>query len=304
MQDAAAVLLLECWPQASAALSNVSELTDVVKQTQVLREELLAKYTELPSELVKVMLSRFIVNGAVPVTLDDIKALLNNVFAQMRAEIRDAHTAATHTAPSLQSTDPLADPRFQLWMWRGRSYVPEGWRFPATDVKATWNLWHFGHMHENRPLRYLKKVDLVNASQITVWSKCRGVMKTIAAEMVEMKLVQSLEEVEKLSAIDSSTAFDQAIVQLMEKVKAGSTRGRGRWMEMSIQTLYDHVGKLRAKKRKRQEKDDAQTSSLAAGGRKTAAICDAADAAESMSESVMMSCACRKRDDVVCMQKA
>ena len=32
-------------------------------------------------------------------------------------------------------------------------------------------------------------------------------------------------------------------------------------------------------------------------GRKTAAMCEAADAAESMSESVMMSCACRKRDE-------
>ena len=248
------------------AMSN--ELTDVVKQTQVLREELLAKCTELPSELVNVMLSRFIVNGAIPVTMDDIKALLNNVLTQMRAEIRDALPAATHTPASPESTDPLADPRFQLWMWRGKMHmVPEGWRFPSTDVKATWNLWHFGHVHERiRPLRYLKKADLINASQITVWSKCRSVMKAIATEMVEMKLVQSLEEVEKLSAVDSSAAFDRAIVQLMEKVKAGSTRGRGRWMEMSIPTLYDHVGKVRERKRKRQEEGDAQTGRLAAGG--------------------------------------
>jgi hypothetical protein len=240
------------------AMSN--ELTDVVKQTQVLREELLSKCTELPSELVNVMLSRFIVNGAIPVTMDDIKALLNNVLTQMRGEIRDALPATTHTHASPVPTDPLADPRFQLWMWRGKMHmVPEGWRFPSTDVKATWNLWHFGHVHERiRPLRHLKKADLVNASQITVWSKCRGVMKAIAAEMVEMQLVHSLEEVEKLSAVDSSAAFDRTIVQLMEKVKAGSTRGRGRWMEMSIPTLYDHVRKVRERKRKRQEAGDEE----------------------------------------------
>jgi hypothetical protein len=249
-----------------------NELTDVVRQTQVLREELLAKCSELPSELVNVMLSKFTVNGAIPVTVDDIKAMLNNVLTQMRAELRNALPATTHTPASPEPIDPLADPRFHLWTWRGEMHmVPEGWRFPSTDVKATWNLWHFGHVHERiRPLRHLKKADFVNASQITVWSKCRGVMKAIAAEMVEMKLVQSLEEVEKLSGVDSSAAFDRAILQLMEKVKAGSTRGRGRWMEMSIPTLYDHVGKVR-RKRKRQdaqqeeEEEVAQTDRLAEG---------------------------------------
>ena len=242
------------------AMSN--ELTDVVKQTQVLREELMTKCSELPSALVNVMLSRFTVNGAIPVTVDDIKALLNSVLIQMRAELRDALPAATHTPAASQPLDPLADPRFHLWTWRGKMHmVPEGWRFPSTDVKATWNLWYFGHVQERiRPLRYLKKADLMSSSQITVWSKCRGVMKAIAEEMVDMKLVQSIEEVEKLTAIDSAAAFDRAIVQLIEKVKAGATRGRGRWMEMSIPTLYDYLGHVRKRKRKRQEEEGRRSA--------------------------------------------
>jgi hypothetical protein len=235
------------------ALSN--ELTDVVTQTQVLRQELLAKCTELPSELVNVMLSRFTVNGAIPVTVDDLKTLLNSVLTQMRVELREALPAAAPTPHSLQHGDPLADPRFQLWTWKGRLHmVPEGWRFPSTDVKSTWNLWHFGHVEDRvRPLRYLKKIDLVGASQYTLWSKCRGVMKAIAAEMVEMKVVQTIEEVEKMSAAESTTAFDGAITQLMEKAKAGSTRGPRRWTEMSISTLYDRLSPVRERKRKRQE---------------------------------------------------
>jgi hypothetical protein len=236
----------------------------VVKQTQVLREELMTKCSELPSALVNVMLSRFTVNGAIPVTVDDIKALLNSVVTQMRAELRNALPATSHTPATSQPLDPLADPRFHLWTWRGKMHmVPEGWRFPSTDVKATWNLWYFGHVQERiRPLRYLKKADLMTSSQITVWSKCRGVMKAIAEEMVDMKLVQSVVEVEKLTAIDSAAAFDRAIVQLIEKVKAGATRGRGRWMEMSIPTLYDYLGDVRKRKRKRQEeeKEEVQTS--------------------------------------------
>ena len=98
----------------------------------------------------------------------------------------------------------------------------------------------------------------MNSSQITVWSKCRGVMKAIAEEMVDMKLVQSIEEVERLTAIDSAVAFDSAIVHLIEKVKAGATRGRGRWMEMSIPTLYDYLSSVRKKKRKRREEEEKE----------------------------------------------
>jgi hypothetical protein len=143
--------------------------------------------------------------------------------------------------------------------------VPEGWRFPSTDVKATWNLRHFGHVHERiRPLRHLKKADLMNSSQISVWSKCRGVKKAIVEEMVDRELVHSVEEVEKLTTIDSAAAFDRAIVQLIERVKAGATRGRGRWMEMSIPTMDDYLGSVRNRKRKREEeeKEEVQTDRL------------------------------------------
>ena len=66
-------------------------------------------------------------------------------------------------------------------------------------------------------------------------------MEAIAATMVEMKAVETVEAVTKLSATESADAFDVAVVQLMEKVRQGSTRGRGRWMEMAIGTLYNHL---------------------------------------------------------------
>ena len=76
-------------------------------------------------------------------------------------------------------------------------------------------------------------------------------MTAVADMMVEMKLVESRAAVTKLSAADSSAAFDKAIVALMERVKGGVTGQRGRWTEMAIPTLYEHVCNMR--KRKRQE---------------------------------------------------
>lgn len=208
------------------------------------------------------MLSKFSINGAIPVTMDNLKALLNDRFSQMKVDIRNAlppsnpiPTSALHNI-----TDCNLDPRFYLWAWGEQLHmVPQGWKLPSTDVKSTWNLWYFGHVHDKiRPLRHLKKADLAKGPQITQWSKANGVMKAIAQVMVDLKLVKSIEEVTKLSPEESSAAFDRAIVELMERVKKDSTRGRGRWMEMSISTLYDHICNLRQHnaKRKRDEQEE------------------------------------------------
>ena len=240
-------------------LSN--ELVDVAKQTEVLKDALLEKCSQLPAELVTVMLKRFSINGAIPVTLDDIKALLNNAVNQMRAEWRDAiPTAAGLSCPPDPLADPTGDPRFQLWQWGNALHmVPEGWRLPVVDVKATWHLWQYGHVEARiRPLRHLKKADLQGGGQVSLWSKTNGVMGSVAEMMVEMKLVEAVGDVRKLTAEQSSAAFDTVIVQLMEKVKEGSTRTRRRWMEMSIGTLYNHLQGVRGQRKRRRDRERQQ----------------------------------------------
>ena len=69
--------------------------------------------------------------------------------------------------------------------------------------------------------------------------------------MVDMDMAHSTVDVHRWSAEESSVAFDSAIVQLFERLKAGRTRTKGRWMEML--TLYNHTQPLRQeRKRKRQ----------------------------------------------------
>ena len=234
-------------------LAMANELNDMIKQTQLLKEALLARYAELPSQLVTVLLSKFSINGAIPLTVDDLTSFLDNAVSRMTSSLlavlpgpSPASAAASHNL-----MDSTSNPRFQLWAWGGKMHmVPEGWQFPTADIKAMWNMWYFGHVLDHiRPLRHLKKGDIAGASQVSAWSKTNGVMKAIAQVMVEMKLVESLEDVVKMSEIDSSDAFDRAIVVLMEQVKEGCTRARGRWMEMSVATLYDHIRSKRKRKR-------------------------------------------------------
>lgn len=245
------------------AVSN--ELTAVVQQTQLMKEALLSRCAELPSELASVLLSKFSINGAIPVTLDDMKALLTSAVNQMRGELRSAVPNPGHLPPA-PLNDPSLDPRFHLWSWGGRMHmVPHGWRFPSTDVKATWNLWHYGNVNSHiRPLRYLQKSDLMDASQVTLWSKSCGVMTSVAQVMVEMKEVQSIDDVQRLSQSASADSFDRAIVQLMEQVREGSTRGRRRWMEMSVPTLYALVRPIR-KRRREEERRQKEEKRLRKG---------------------------------------
>ena len=266
-------------------LSN--DMTDVAKQTVQLKDEILSKCKELPAELVTVLMNRFSINGALPVTLDDIQRMLGTVITQMRAELRDALPIATSqpTAPSTPlETD--ADSRFQLWMWKGALHmVPEGWQFPSTNVKATWHLWHFGHVQDRvRPLRRLKKADMQGSANHTLWSKTNGVMRRIADEMVTMEMVHTAEEVTRWSADESAVAFDGAIVQLMEKLKAGSTQRRGRWTEMSVATLYKHLKGERDSKKRRRE--DARQSAAASSEESEAVQDRAAEVSESIEQQM------------------
>ena len=236
-------------------LVMTNELTAVVSRTEQLKQALLTRCDKLPAEVTDVMLSKFSINGAIPVTMDNMKDMLDTVITQLRTEIRTQATE-THTMPPLIA--PSIDSRFQLWAWGGKLHmVPEGWIFPSTNVKDTWNLWHFGHLADRiRPLRYLKKYDLGSKAQVTVWSKTRGVMQAISQVIVDMQLVQAVEAVLVLNAADSSTLFDQAIVALMDQLRAESTREKRRWMEMSVPTMYALVLKDRYRRKRRREEEE------------------------------------------------
>jgi hypothetical protein len=233
------------------AMSN--ELTAVVKQNEVMKAELLSKCAALPSDVANVLLSKFSINGAIPVTLEDLKAVVAQAVSQMNSHLRDALPDAERASAPPVAVDPSSDPRFHLWQWGGRLHpVPEGWRLASTDVMSTWRLWYFGNVAERfRPLRHLKKVDLADDGQVTQWAKTNGVMRALTEQMVSMGLVDSADGVGRLSEDDATAAFTRAIVALMEQLKPGATQRRGRWTEMRLPTLYQHV--LGMRKRKREE---------------------------------------------------
>ena len=240
------------------AMSN--ELTTVARETAAMKAQLLSQYAALPADLTSHLLAKFTIQGAVPVTLDDLKAVMAQAVSEMHAHVRDALPDAARAATAPAAADPNSDDaRFNVWAWGGAMHmVPEGWRMSSTDLMSTWRLWHFGNAAEHiRPLRHLKKRDLADTAQITQWSKTNGVMNAVTEQMVSMGAVESAVAIARLTEEAATLAFTQAMPRLMEEMKPGSTQRRGRWTEMSITTLYDHLQTSKKQRKRRREELEA-----------------------------------------------
>ena len=82
-------------------------------------------------------------------------------------------------------------------------------------------------------------------------------MGAIGQQLVSMELVDSTEGIGRLSEEEATSAFTAAIAALMEQLKPGATRRRGRWTEMSIPTLYQHVLNMQKERKRRREEAEA-----------------------------------------------
>ena len=228
-------------------------------EASVAKEAVLARCDELPAALTDDMLSKFTINGALPITVESMKEMLSTAIAQMRGEMRtelqDLRVGGAMAAASPLS--PSSDARYGMWMWGGRMHmVPQGWRLSSSiSLKDTWLLWHFGHTADRiGPLRGLKKFDLVSQRQVILWSKTRQTMSAVARMMVDMGMMGTVQGMLTLSEAESAAFFDRAIVALMEQLKTGLTRGRARWMEMKAPTVYAVL--LKSRKRRRAEEEE------------------------------------------------
>jgi hypothetical protein len=220
----------------------------------------------------------------VPVTMDDFKTLLTAAVNEMRAEVRDALPDRVRASAPQAHADASGDSRFQLWMWGGKLRpVPEGWQLPSTDAMATWRLWYFGNVSERiRPLRHLHKSDLVS-KDVSRWSKTHTVMEEITRTMVDLKVVTREDDVGQLSEEAASAAFTQSIAALMERVRPGATRKRGRWTQMAPGTLYKYVNETN--KRRRLEAPAAEGQQAAAAAAAEDDADEAAGEAEAAADS-------------------
>lgn len=195
-------------------------------------EEILTAFTDLKETLPKMLrtdlLENFEVNGALPLTQDDLSRQLDNIAARLEESIEKRLSAVrTITAPEAAPSAGTPIATFTHWTWGGRvmQMVPEGFRMPECSVKDLWDLWHFGHV-QNRigPYKRLRAHNFVVKTDTCELSKARAVVNEIHAQCIELNLIPTPHEnkvgdyVSACTLVDSDALFTKAYESLSAKI--------------------------------------------------------------------------------------
>lgn len=224
--------------QVAQLEAKVAEMDREVKRARV---DVIARIDtmneELPHKVCDAFLSNFEVNGAVPITRDQIQQLfttqlkeqLGEHFGMLRNEFRAQvlPPAVPVDAPAAEVPDPPnggAD-WWRHWVW-GEAFhpVPRGWKLQTgLFVKPMWDLWFFGDRSAGvRPYKHIKGSDLVagaeNQSQRTNLSRLKLVMECLAAIVYDKELIAADRRISDLSRMESDAVFKDAYERLCRRV--------------------------------------------------------------------------------------
>ncbi len=204
---------------------------------------------ELPKRLKDDLLQNFAINGAVPVTMDAMREMIDSRFSQMEALLRSGTGTQAAPVPAGapgQATVPAQT--FSTWTWGGRIHmVPEGFAMPECSVKTLWDLWHFGHCERRiQPYKHLKGFDLLTRAGRSELSKARAVVTSIYIVAIEKGLrvgasshARLSECVSSGSVSDSDTLFNAAFTALVGLLYPN--RSTDRVGEIRFNTVYNKL---------------------------------------------------------------
>jgi hypothetical protein len=133
-----------------------------IQRIEELNSNMKDMYDDLPQKIVNMMLERFQINGVIPVSLTDIRALISEMmmstsgpYGQILEKLNEISsnqttstlcTSSSTTISAREST--LSESVGIVYYWRGYDdkvhTVPYGFKFPSYNVSTMWNLWIFG----------------------------------------------------------------------------------------------------------------------------------------------------------------
>jgi hypothetical protein len=136
---------------------------------------------KLPQDLKDMILEHFQVNGAIPITMTDLTALLENMRSSLRDEIRVAGTANMNATLAVHQENGISNEssEFDRWDWGGkmRRVVPPGFTLPTSNVKQLWELWYYGDKNKRiGPYKKIPADDLVRAVDKVGLTRLKSVM--------------------------------------------------------------------------------------------------------------------------------
>ena len=145
----------------------------------------------LPAELTKELLKKFEVNGAVPLTENNLVGLEQRLTDTLRTLIEESlssrggsgTTAAASAVPPPPPGLPSASQQRAHWFqWRDGTFkrVPEGFTFPRCSSKSIWGAWWHGQpVNGIGPFHHFTSKDVSKERGQNAMSKARGVIDAV-----------------------------------------------------------------------------------------------------------------------------
>mmetsp|Transcript_12129 Transcript_12129/g.15607 ORF Transcript_12129/g.15607 Transcript_12129/m.15607 type:complete len:659 (-) Transcript_12129:55-2031(-) len=178
--------LMENTSKLEAKIDTITGKVD--SSSQFLIEQFRVCFDQLPQAVSESVLRNCQVEGAVPITPDQINELIATNFAQiseliegLRNEMKTlSGNGLNPEEPPMQlepsdTTGSVFDDGFASFMWGGRLHmVKEGFQLPSLSVMNWWTAyWEPNQVDNIRPLRFLKGCDLQNSTQKSYWCKSK-----------------------------------------------------------------------------------------------------------------------------------
>jgi hypothetical protein len=242
-------------------------LKEALQQISDLKNEVVSQSSTTAKETANVLLSRFSINGVVPLTIEDINrsnllmqtqlaVLLGQHKAEIISEVQERYKEVPKK--NLTAADEADTTWYKQFQWNDGKLshpVPINWEFPSKlSVKAVWDMWFFGDKSTGiRPLKFLNREHDLCGSCNSAVKKRYSAAKLVIEELC--KIIKSPEssirmpagktKIHELTVAESEQCFSEAYKLFIENIEAPASKrerdinGRIKWVlsENSVRVI-------------------------------------------------------------------
>jgi hypothetical protein len=185
-----------------------NELAKLDAKVEVMKVEMMVKLEALPDQVKDTMLTKFQINGAIPITPTQIQNMLSEFKTTILAAIQSTHLSQQQQqANDLAQSATNCERSIQTWLWKGRFHpVPQDFVFPTDSITNLWNLWWNGKPVSGiGPYRKLETYDIDKKTHRNFFIKARKVVTFVVSHSgVSVQVIASASYEEQIRLLRDS----------------------------------------------------------------------------------------------------
>lgn len=240
----------------ASGVPPVVALTMKIMSLRAATDQLMSQVTEnhstvlreMPASISTHILNNFQVNGAVPITNQQLQDFRDTMLSEIRNCVVGSNFNPVENRP--QHEIDGAEKRYQAYYWGGRfHYVPEGFRLKTMSIKNIWDMWYVGDSSkELPPYRMIDPaLDFTSSAQKTLYSKAKRVVHLIEEKGRLHTDADRSVKLHTLTQTRISEIFSRGLNALISEIESArsdllsSEVTCRRYGEIAFTTLYNNL---------------------------------------------------------------